>query len=171
VLGALLPELNALRAHPSVVVRTALVHALAAQTREPASALLMDLTQDPAAQVRSMALDALAARSLREQPGWAERLALLARSDPAFWLRERAVRVLGQLPSPAATNTLTHVLATEPYALVRERAVQSLAGRPPQLIASALQRATRDTEARVASAASAALRRCGPACSASTAPR
>jgi Tfp pilus assembly protein PilF/HEAT repeat protein len=165
VIGALWPELSALCVHPQTQLRQLLVRALAPQRRPLVDALLIDMAQDPSPEVRALALDALAERPLLEQPGWVDRLGRVAASDPAFWLRERAVQVIGKLPSQLATRALTHVLATEPYALVRERAVQSLAGRAPQRIGPALQRAAHDPEVRVAEAALALLRACGPACS------
>jgi HEAT repeat protein len=154
---ALLPELSTLRAHPSVAVRTALASTLAQTHARDADALLMDLAQDRQAEVRAAALRALARRPLPSLPNWTERLAGIALSEPAFWLRQRAVLVLARMSSAVATRTLGRVLSTDPYALVRESAAQSLAGRDAGLAGPALLHALRDPEPRVCAAAARAL--------------
>jgi tetratricopeptide (TPR) repeat protein len=156
--AALLPELARLRVHPALGLRVALVKAVGATASRDADALLLELAQDREPVVRGLALSALAARPLSNALLWTDRLSSVALSEPAFWLRERAVHVLARLASPAATRVLVRVLSTEPYALVRESAAQSLAGREAGLIGPVLIAALHDPEPRVCAAAARALR-------------
>ncbi|HEX4352176.1 MAG TPA: HEAT repeat domain-containing protein, partial [Polyangiales bacterium] len=154
----LLPELATLRAHPDPALRAALVGALAHARSHAATALLLDLTQDHAPSVRALALSALATRPIAELSASAERLSAAALDEPKFWLRERAVRVLERSTSEAATRLLVRVLSTDGYALVRESAARSLAGRDPRLVGEALLAALHDSEPRVCAAAARSLR-------------
>jgi HEAT repeat protein len=155
---SLLPELAALRTHPDASLRVALVEAVRASDAREAETLLMDLAQDHEPTVRGVALSALAARPLSNAPAWADRLEGAALREPAFWLRQRAVQVLGRLASASATRVLTRVLSTDAYALVRESAAQSLAGRDADSVGPALIAALRDPEPRVCAAAARTLR-------------
>jgi HEAT repeat protein len=155
--AALLPELFALRALPDRALRVALVQALSNARSHDADALLMDLAQDRDVEVRGPALTALGAQPLSERPGWADRLSRMALTEAAFWLRQRAVLALARLPSAAATRTLARVLSTDAYALVRESAAQSLAGRDASVAGPTLLAALRDPEPRVSAAAARAL--------------
>jgi HEAT repeat protein len=161
-LGAeLLPELLPLRTHPDTALRLALVQALTKQPAHEADALLMDLAGDREPAVRGSALTELAARTISDVPSWVERLSTAALTEPAFWLRQRAVRVLARLSSQAATTALVRVLSTDAYAVVRESAAAALAGRDSGLVGKALTSALRDPEVRVCAAAARALRQSG----------
>ncbi|HEY2732499.1 MAG TPA: HEAT repeat domain-containing protein, partial [Polyangiales bacterium] len=157
----LLPELATLRAHPDPALRAALVEAIARARSRAAVAALLDLTEDRSARVRGLALSALSERPIAELSASVERLSAAALDEPEFWLRERAVRVLGRSTSEAATRLLVRVLSTDGYALVRESAARSLVGRDASRVGPTLLAALHDSEPRVCAAAARSLRAVG----------
>jgi HEAT repeat protein/lipopolysaccharide biosynthesis regulator YciM len=164
LLSSLTSDLSALAAQRDTSVRRDIARLFGVIPVTGAEAGLIALVADPDLEVRGAALDALARRKLPDRAAYCDRLARVAGSDPVFGMRRRAVLVLGGMNGPSATRVLVRVLASDPFALVRESAADALSGREPKLVAEPLLVAIQtDTEPRVRLAAARSLRQVGGA--------
>jgi HEAT repeat protein/predicted Zn-dependent protease len=164
LLSSLASDLSALATHADPDVRREVARVFELIPVTAAETTLIALVTDPDLRVRGAALDALTRRKLPDRAAYCDRLALVAASDVAFGMRRRAVRALGGMSGPSATRVLVRVLASDPFAVVRESAADALSNREPNLVGEALLVAMRrDAEPRVRLAAARSLRQVGGA--------
>jgi tetratricopeptide (TPR) repeat protein/HEAT repeat protein len=164
LLSSLASDLSALAVHADPAIRRDVARLFELIPVTAAETTLMALVTDPDLGVRGAALDALGRRKLPDRAAYCDRLAFVAASDAAFGMRSRAVRALGGMSGSSATRVLVRVLASDPFAVVRESAADALSGRESNLVGEALLVAMRtDAEPRVRFAAARSLRQVGGA--------
>jgi tetratricopeptide (TPR) repeat protein len=164
LLSSLASDLSSLASHADPSVRRDVARIVEVIPVTAAETTLIALITDPDLGVRGTALDALSRRKLPERAAYCDRLAHVASTDRAFGMRRRAVRALGGMSGASATRVLVRVLATDPFAVVRETAADALSTREGNLVGEALLVAMRtDVEPRVRLAAARSLRQVGGA--------
>jgi len=162
IVTSLEPSLTRLSAHPNAAVRSGALALLAgckAKATDTQQALSRALDDDDE-RVSLVALDAIEQGAL--EPALLTRVSTLARLDPRWSIRLRAVAALGRLRAPAAVAPLGQVLTSDAYAYVREAAALALGqiGSPLGITALAVALG-RDPEPRVRRAAFRAVRGIG----------
>lgn len=163
LLSEMQPLSDELRAHADPQVRALALELLAspdAGARQQAA--LAAALDDRDERVQSAALDGLSDAAGELPPAARERIALLARSDPRWWMRRRAVAALARALGVEALPVAERALREDPYAYVREQAATSLGELAVDAAVPALSAAARsDAEPRVRAAAARALVRVG----------
>jgi len=149
------PGFAVLARHPSVEVRKRAVEFLAGRPEAAARAAVVEALSDPDPGVRKAALSSVE-RVEHAEP--IEAMVALLREASDWSVRARAAKALGRLRShpPEATlqaeieQALAQAARTDPFALVREAALRSLARRSPAAAAPVLDELGRtDPEPRV----------------------
>jgi tetratricopeptide (TPR) repeat protein len=148
--------------HPDPVVRAAAVALVAAGAQATSANSVVAALDDGDEQVQSAALDALTSAVLTDNPAALTRLSALARTDPRWWIRRRAVAALGRVGGERAIAPLAQILSGDAYAYVREAAATALGQAGARAAEPKLAEAlANDPEPRVRLAAQAALRTIG----------
>jgi len=152
VAQASLPGFVALARHPSVEVRQRAIEFLARRSEPAAQAALVDALSDPDPDVAKAVLSSLA---LRDNPSTIGAVLKLLHEAPSWAMRARAAQALGQLAgatlgtadADSVNRALQRAATEDPYALVREAAVRTLAARDRAYAKAVLEQvAARDQE-------------------------